>query len=488
MCGEVVIVLILALQHMVSIPFAKKFALGGLNFLTLNRARPGIFVAPYLLMRGWTESDIGFVLFINCIVSLIIQTPIGIFADYTSYKRSLVALANILIAAMCVILVFQSDSYGMVLFSMAVLGVGYALSYPPMYSITLGLVGSDGIMEQVPVNETCIHAGNAFFAVASAIVVYYGAVTGGGETLFWICVVLGVSTCAMLCMIDPKEIDMDRARGLESLAPVIPFSSSSGCETEARTRIPPITLWRLLTDRKVIIFYVSLMFFHFSNASMLPLLAQVLYTNAQHGFEFACVSVAAAQISMIVTAGIGGYFVKSVGSKNLLLLAFAAIPVRGVLVSLLLSSPSPSPYLLVATQALDGAAGGLFGVIAVLIAENLSRGSGHFSVVVGTIKTIESLGAAFSNLLGENLAAVSYSSAYGVLSLVGLVPIAIYWYYMPDGSRDAEGNMVENLSVVEVHAKESKLRVGAGGGRAGVDMDSSSTALRSISESENGKL
>ena len=68
---------------------------------------------------------------------------------------------------------------------------------------------------------------------------------------------------------------------------------------------------------------------------------------------------------------------------------------------------------------------------------------------MGTIKTIESLGAAFSNLLGENLAdVVSYSTAYGVLSIVGLFPIFLYGYYMPFGVHTPDGYVVEDLSII----------------------------------------
>lgn len=64
---------------------------------------------------------------------------------------------------------------------------------------------------------------------------------------------------------------------------------------------------------------------------------------------------------------------------------------------------------------------------------------------------MESLGAAFSSLCGEQLAeVVNYSFAFGVLSVVAILPIVIYGCYMPSGTRDVfTGEMVELLSVID---------------------------------------
>jgi MFS family permease len=338
----------------------EKILLGILNFGSLSRARPGIFVAPYLLMRGWTEADIGYILFLNSVISLIVQTPIGLYADVTKYKRTMVAVSNISIAAMCVILIYYSYDWTLVVFAMSILGVGYTIAYPALYSMTLGIVGSEGIMEQVPINETCIHAGNAFFAISSGFVVYYSK---GGVSLFWICVVMGILTSLALLLVDPHSISLEKARGIR-----LEDKSKIGTPPPA-----PIPFTDILWNRNVIIFYASIMFYHVSNASMLPLLAQILYVKGDHGFEFSCLCVAVAQLTMIISAGLGGYFVKQVGTKPLFVLSCAFLPIRAVLLMALLKQDSPNPFVLVSTQILDGAAGGLFGVMAVLVAENLSR-------------------------------------------------------------------------------------------------------------------
>lgn len=70
--------------------------------------------------------------------------------------------------------------------------------------------------------------------------------------------------------------------------------------------------------------------------------------------------------------------------------------------------------------------------------------------MVGTIKTVESLGAAFSSLCGEQLAEVmNYSIAFGVLSVIAILPIIIYGFWMPSGKRNMfSGEMIEELSIL----------------------------------------
>jgi MFS family permease len=363
--------------EVVTVPLKNKILLGLLNFTTLNRARPGIFVAPYLLMRGWNESQIGWLYFLNCILSLFVQTPAGSLADSTSYKRSMIAFSNLLIASMCLVLIYFSHIWIAVVVSLAFLGVGYTIAYPAVYSMTLGIVGAEGIMEQVPINETSIHAGNAFFAIFSGFVVYY---MDEGDTIFYICIAMAIITVLLLGLFDPNSISTDRARGITPLpssstsassTTSLPTSSLSSAPTEPA--VEPIPLSHVMFNPKVIIFFISIMFFHLSNASMLPLLAQILFVKGDHGFEFSCLCVAVAQLTMILSASFAGYYVRYIGTKQLFLLSFVFLPLRGITLMILLWNPDPDPFVLVSTQILDGAAGGLFGVISVLIAENLSR-------------------------------------------------------------------------------------------------------------------
>lgn len=332
--------------------FIRKYVLGSLYFCN---QRPGIFIAPYLLIKGWKESNIGLVLFISGIVGLLIQAPAGELTDETPYKRLIIWFSNLLTIIGCLCLLY-SNHYGVIIFAVTATIISDAFSFPALYSITLGLMGPKGIIIQVPFNESLTHCGNAFFAIISGLLVIF---TEGGLAIFWICIVMRLISCGIINFISIDQVNIKRARGLE--------------HDDGEISSQPITYWELFSDYHVFIFLISILLFHFSNAAMLPLLAQKLFIdNHDLGFEFAALAVIIAQMSMIGSAIVAGELVKSYGSKVMFLTAIAFIPARGAIIVFLLTY-YPNNILLLSTQLLDGFAGGAVGVLTVLIAENLSR-------------------------------------------------------------------------------------------------------------------
>ena len=126
----------------------------------------------------------------------------------------------------------------------------------------------------------------------------------------------------------------------------------------------------------MVVFLLCVLLFHFSNAAMLPLLTQQLFIyNFDRGFEYAALAVVIAEGSMVVSSMFAGAQVPRIGIKPLFLIALTAIPIRGFVIVLVLSSEksdSDNAFLL-ATQIFDGIAGGIFGVVMVLLAESLAR-------------------------------------------------------------------------------------------------------------------
>src|SRR5271165_2841704 len=70
-----------------------------------------------------------------------------------------------------------------------------------------------------------------------------------------------------------------------------------------------------------------------------------------------------------------------------------ARPIRGLLFAF-----TSNPYGVVAIQLLDGVAAGIFGVIAILIASDLMRGTGRFNLAQGLVALCVGIGAGLSNL------------------------------------------------------------------------------------------
>src|ERR1039458_2475693 len=99
------------------------------------------------------------------------------------------------------------------------------------------------------------------------------------------------------------------------------------------------------------------------------------------------------------------------GRKPLLLIAFGALPVRGVLYTLTHNTDA-----LVAIQILDGVGAGIFGVVSVLVIADLTQGSGRFNLTLGAISTAVGIGASFSQVIAGSIVH-HYGSNAGFLFL-----------------------------------------------------------------------
>jgi hypothetical protein len=109
---------------------------------------------------------------------------------------------------------------------------------------------------------------------------------------------------------------------------------------------------------------------------MLPMAAQVL-AKRHPGADIVALSacIITAQLVMIgIAATVGWAIRRGIGRKAIFLVAFVTLPIRGFLFTL-----TDSALGVVAIQLLDGVAAGIFGVISIIIAANLMRGTGRFN-------------------------------------------------------------------------------------------------------------
>ena len=139
-----------------------------------------------------------------------------------------------------------------------------------------------------------------------------------------------------------------------------------------------------------------------------------------------------AQLVMIPSANLAGRLTDT-GRKPIFLLGFAVLPIRGVLYTL-----SNNPYFLVSVQILDGIAGGIFGVLSVLVVADLTKGTGRFNVTQGALNTAIGIGAALSNLLaGFVVQKAGYNVGFLGLAAIAAVATAVFWFLMPETKAEA---------------------------------------------------
>jgi MFS family permease len=116
------------------------------------------------------------------------------------------------------------------------------------------------------------------------------------------------------------------------------------------------------------------------------------------------------------------------GRRPLLLIGFAALPIRGLLFAFI-----SNPTILLAVQVLDGITAAVFAVMVPLIVADLTRGTGHFNLGQGILGTATGIGASLSATLAGFLtdrfgSAVAFSSL-GTIALGGLT---LAWLLMPE--------------------------------------------------------
>jgi predicted MFS family arabinose efflux permease len=130
------------------------------------------------------------------------------------------------------------------------------------------------------------------------------------------------------------------------------------------------------------------------------------------------------------------------GRRPLLLLAFLALALRGLLYTLW-----DHPGWLVAVQLLDGVGAGLFGALFAVVVADLTRGTGHFNAAQGAVATAQAIGGvASTSLAGLVAARVGYDAAFLTLSAIAAAGAALFWLAMPE-TRAAPGPAATAVAV-----------------------------------------
>jgi predicted MFS family arabinose efflux permease len=136
-------------------------------------------------------------------------------------------------------------------------------------------------------------------------------------------------------------------------------------------------------------------------------------------------------LPQIIVAGLSpsiGRFAQTGSSRAILLLAFAMLPLRGVLLALF-----ANPYLMVLVQALDGVAGACLGVMIPLVTSDLTGRSGHYNFSLGLVGFAIGIGATLSTVFAGWVSdSLGIPAAFACLALAGLAAVVFVWAAMPE--------------------------------------------------------
>ncbi len=371
-------------------------------------------VGPYLSVflagnRHWQSGSIGIAMAASSVAAAACQVPAGLLVDASRRKRALIAVAGLLIGVGCLLTVAFRGLWP-VLGAQVMLGAASAVIPPAVAAITLGIVGRRLMPARISRNESYNHAGSFIAAALAGLCGHYL----GADWIFYLVCVFAVASAAAVALINPREIDHELARGGEDAA--------DACE--------PVAIATLLKRRDVAVFIGSIVLFHFGNAAMLPFAGQVM-ARAHPGSATTALSacIICAQLVMMVVAWmVGRALSRGIGRKPIFLLALAILPVRGVLFSFV-----SDPYGVVAIQLLDGVASGIFGVIAVIVAADLTRGTGRFNLMQGVVALAVGIGASLSNVIaGYVVQGFGYPAGFLGLAAIALCALVFFAFLMPE--------------------------------------------------------
>jgi MFS family permease len=166
-----------------------------------------------------------------------------------------------------------------------------------------------------------------------------------------------------------------------------------------------------------------------ANASMLPLAGEALaYSKEALSSLIVSALIMVPQVIVAIMAPWAGRRANTWGRRPLLLVGFAALPIRA-----LVFAWTANPTVLIAAQILDGLSGTMLGVLTALIVADLTMGTGRFNLAQGFVGTTSGSGAALSTTL-SGIVAGSLGRAAGFLGIAGiaLAAVLLAWLLMPE--------------------------------------------------------
>jgi MFS family permease len=378
--------------------------LQSLNFFMADmQAGIGPFLGVFLLAHNWDSGLIGTVMTVGGMCGMALTAPAGALVDATRRKRLLIVLTG-LSTMLASSLILLSQDFWVVAASQVATAIAGAAIGPAVAGITLGIVRQAGFPHQNGRNQAFNHAGNMVGAAVSGVLGW----AFGLRAVFALVGVFGALAICSVLMIPEDAIDHGAARGLRGVA------EGDGHASGLRV---------LLRTRPLLILAAALGFFHLGNAAMLPLYGLAV-VGAQQGDPaiFVAETVVIAQAVMILAALIATRMAEDRGYWLILLISFAALPIRGIVAAHLITAWGVYPV-----QILDGIGAGLQSVAVPGLVARILDGTGRVNVGQGAVMTVQGIGASISPAIGGWLAqGLGYPTMFVVLGCFSVVSIVLW--------------------------------------------------------------
>src|ERR1700723_3845469 len=385
--------------------------LDGVNLLlagTLSGFGP--YLAVFLADQNWTKQRIGLVLTAGGFAGLLSQLPGGALLDAIRSKRLAVALGAGMVAAGALIIAAW-PSFPLVLTALVLQGITGGFLGLAIATICLGLVGPVALAERLGRNQRFASMGGVFAAGLMGLIAYFLSY----RAIFIAAAALVLPLLLALGRIHSSDIHFGRAS-------CIPDHQGPSAPQRARLR----SLWK---TPGLHVFAGCVFLFQMANASLLPLAGEA-FAYSKEAFSSLIISalIMVPQIIVSIMAPWTGRQANIWGRRPLLLVGFAALPIRALVLAC-----STDPVFLIVAQVLDGVSGTMLGVLTALTIADLTAGRSLFNLAQGFVGTISGIGASLSTTL-SGLVAGSLGRAAGFLGIaaVAMAAVILLWLLMPE--------------------------------------------------------
>jgi MFS family permease len=392
-------------------PSPSSHGLDGVNFfLAAALAGFGPYVPAYLADQKWTQTDIGLVLTVGSLAGLLSQLPGGEVLDKVRSKRAVIAVGVSIVILSALILAFW-PRLPSAFIALVLQGATGGFLGPAIAAISLGLVGHAALAERLGRNQRFASTGVLAGAALMGLVGYLVSL----QAIFLIVALLGLQLFFALARIRAVDIH---------------FGRSCGAPGHHGIEEPPRASRRiLLKDSRLVIFATSLFLFQLANASVLPLAGEALVRMSETDSSLVISAlIIVPQIIVALAAPSVGRQAQDWGRRPLLLIGFAALPIRALGFALI-----SDPLVLLAVQALDGISATALGVLTALVIADLTGGTGRFNLAQGIVGTASGIGASISTTLSGVVAErLGSSAAFLCIAVIASLGALMIGFLMPE--------------------------------------------------------
>lgn len=361
----------------------------------------GPFLGTWLAQSAsWSPPRVGLVVTLVGVGTLFLSGPFGALVDRVPRPRLLIAAACTGILA-GTLLLLPARSFFAVFTAQLLAAAGGTLLLPAVAALTLGIVGKDGFPRQQGRNQAFNHLGILIAAGAISLGTPFGP-----SIAFY--VLGGMALAAIVATLTTPAGAWNRRRAV-------------GWKEDDESEPERSGVRQVLGNRRLLVLTVALTLFNLGNGGMLTLLGQKLVATSGDAVTWTARYVMVAQLVMVPVALFAGSLADRRGRRQLLMVAFAVLPVRALMCGLI-----NDPLWLIGAEVLDGIASGIVGVAVPVVVADLTWGSGRTQTALGSVNAVQGVGGALSGWYGGlAFAWFGWTGAFLALGVPALIALGL---------------------------------------------------------------